>query len=207
MTIAPLRGPSRQYWVALRVLVAFTVLSVAYTLVITGIGQLLMPGHADGSAIVADGRTVGSSLIGQSYTTAKGTPLAQWFQSRPSAAGDGYDGDASGASNLGPDNPDLVKSIEQRRSAIAALDGVSPAEVPADAVTASGSGLDPQISPAYARLQVGAVAAARGVGTTSVRALVDRYVRPAELGYLGQSTVNVVQLNVALAAMDPHGNK
>lgn len=207
MTTTSLRGSSRQYWVALRVLIALTVLSILYTLVITGIGQLVLPGRSNGSAVTSGGRTVGSSLIGQSFTTAKGAPISRWFQSRPSAAGDGYDGDASGASNLGPDDPALVKSIDQRRTSIAALDGVSAAEVPADAVTASGSGLDPQISPAYARLQVDAVASARGISATAVRALVARYTKPAELGYLGQPTVNVVQLNVALAAVDPAGNK
>lgn len=206
MTNTTLRGTSRQYWVALRVLIGFTVLSIVYTLVITGIGQLILPAQSNGSTVTAGGKTVGSSLIGQSFTTSNGAAIPRWFQSRPSAAGDGYDGGASSASNLGPNNPDLTKAIEARKQAIEQLDGVTAAQIPADAVTASGSGLDPAISPEYARLQVDAVAKARGISAASVRALVDRYTVGAELGYLGQSTVNVLQLNVALAAMDPNGN-
>ena len=206
MSTTPLRGASRQYWVALRVLIALTVASIIYTLVITGIGQLVLPARSNGSPVVVGGHTVGSSLIGQSFTTAKGAPIARWFQSRPSAAGSGYDGASSSASNLGPNDPDLVKSIDARLRTVESLDGVRAGQVPADAVTASGSGLDPDISPAYARLQVAAVARARGISPASVRTLVDRAVRPADLGYLGQSTVDVLQLNVALAAMDPGGN-
>ena len=206
MSIPSLRGSSRQYWVALRILIALTVVSIVYTLMITAVGQLVLPGQSNGSPVVTDGRTVGSSLIGQSFTTAKGVPIARWFQSRPSAAGTGYDGGASGASNLGPDDPDLTKSIDARRKRIESVDGVAADQIPADAVTASGSGLDPHISPAYARLQVGAVARARGISATSVRALVDRFTTPAELGFLGQPAVDVLQLNVALATMDPGGN-
>ncbi|WP_375399409.1 potassium-transporting ATPase subunit KdpC [uncultured Amnibacterium sp.] len=206
MSTTPLRGSSRQYLVALRVLIALTVVSILYTFAITGIGQLILPAQSNGSAVVVGGKTIGSSLIGQSFTTAKGAPIVRWFQSRPSAAGDGYDGGASSASNLGPNNPDLVKAIEERKQQIESLYGVSADQIPADAVTASGSGLDPHISPAYARLQVGAIAEERGLSATAVRALVDKFTQGPDLGYLGQSTVNVLQLNVALATMDPNGN-
>ncbi len=153
------------------------------------------------------GRVVGSSLIGQSFTDKKGNPLPQWFQSRPSAAGAGYDAGASSGSNLGPNNPDLLKAIQQRKAVIEKVDGVVASQIPADAVTASGSGLDPHISPAYALLQVDAVAKARGISTDSVKKLVESHTQSRDLGYLGEPTVNVLQLNLALAAMDPAGNK
>ncbi|GAA1449051.1 K(+)-transporting ATPase subunit C [Leifsonia poae] len=205
---ASARGTGRQYWVALRALLIFTVvLGVAYPLVLTGIGQLALPGQSNGSTVSSHGKVVGSSLIGQSFTDKKGHPLPQWFQSRPSAAGDGYDGGASSGSNLGPNNPDLVKAIQERKQAIEKADGVSAAQIPADALTASGSGLDPHISPAYAQLQVDAVAKARGISADSVRTLVDSHTQQRDLGYLGEPTVNVLQLNIALAAMDPDGNQ
>lgn len=205
---ASARGTGRQYWVALRALLIFTVvLGVAYPLVLTGIGQLALPGQSNGSTVSSHGTVVGSSLIGQSFTDKKGNPLPQWFQSRPSAAGDGYDGGASSGSNLGPNNPDLVKAIQERKQTIEKADGVSAAQIPADALTASGSGLDPHISPAYAQLQVDAVAKARGISADSVRTLVDTHTQQRDLGYLGEPTVNVLQLNIALAAMDPDGNQ
>ncbi|MDY0914633.1 potassium-transporting ATPase subunit KdpC [Rathayibacter festucae] len=193
------RSGLRQYAVALRALIVLTLaLGVVYPLVVTGIGQLALPRQANGSMLAVDGRDVGSSLIGQSFTDADGQPLPEWFQSRPSAAGDGYDASASSGSNLGPSNEDLVASIQERRAAIAAFDGVDPAAVPADALTASASGLDPQISPAYAELQVARVAAARGLPEESVRALVDGAVQGRDLGVLGEETVNVLELNLAL---------
>ena len=203
-----LRATARQYGVAVRAMIVLTlVLGVVYPLAMTGIGQLTMPDHANGSLVRVNGKTVGSSLIGQSFTDAKGAPLAQWFQSRPSAAGDGYDGGASSGSNLGPNNPDLLKAVEERKQAIEKTDGVDAGRIPADALTASGSGLDPHISPAYAYLQVDAVATARGISADTVRSLVDAHVQQRDLGYLGEPTVNVLQLNIALAAMDPAGNK
>src|SRR6195952_817795 len=105
MTSLALRGPARTWWVAFRALVLVLVASVLYTAVVTGIGQLAFPFQANGSQVTAGGRPVGSALIGQSFTDAKGAPLPQWFQGRPSAAGDGYDAGASSASNLGPPNP------------------------------------------------------------------------------------------------------
>ncbi|NQX17073.1 potassium-transporting ATPase subunit KdpC [Rathayibacter sp. VKM Ac-2857] len=196
------RSGLRQYAVALRALIVLTLaLGVVYPLVVTGIGQLALPRQANGSMLAVDGRDVGSSLIGQSFTDADGQPLPEWFQSRPSAAGDSYDASASSGSNLGPSNEDLVASIRERRAAIAAFDGVDPAAVPADALTASASGLDPQISPAYAELQVARVAAARGLPEASVRALVDGAVQGRDLGVLGEETVNVLELNLALARL------
>jgi len=185
--------------VALRALLVMTViLGIGYPLLVTGLGRI-MPARADGSLVTdADGTVVGSALIGQSFTDADGSPLPQYFQSRPSAAGDGYDAAASSGTNLGPENPDLIAAIEERRAAIASFEGVDPAEVPADALTASSSGLDPHISPAYAELQVPRVAAARGLAEDEVRTLVEDATRGPDLGVLGQEAVGVLQLNLAL---------
>lgn len=197
----------RHYWVSIRaIIIATLVLGVAYSLIMTGIGQLILPGRANGSTVSLGGSVVGSSLIGQSYTDAKGNPLPQWFQSRPSAAGSGYAGDNSSGSNLGPNNPALVSAINARKAVIEKLDGVTAAQIPPDAVTASGSGLDPDISPAYALLQVNAVAQARGISATTVHTLVENTIQSRQLGYLGDPVVNVVELNLALAKLDPSGN-
>jgi K+-transporting ATPase ATPase C chain len=197
------RTTVRTHWVAVRAMLIFTaVLGVAYTLVVTGIGQLALPAQANGSVErSADGEVVGSSLIGQSFTDAEGAPLPEWFQPRPSAAGDGYDAGASSGSNWGPENADLVAAIEERKTQVAGFDGVSPADVPVDAVTASASGLDPHISPEYARLQVARVAAERGLPESEVEALVESRIQARDLGYLGEPTVNVLQLNLALAEL------
>lgn len=207
-----LRGTGRQYWVAVRAMIVLTVaLGVVYPLVLTGVGQLTMPWQANGSLVRVGAETVGSNLIGQSFTDAKGRALPQWFQSRPSAAltsaGAGYDGNASSASNLGPNNPELTNEIEQRRASIEKLDGADATSIPPDALTASASGLDPHISPAYALLQVPAVAKARGIPESEVEALVKSRIQGRDLGYLGQPTVNVLQLNLALSKMDPAGDK
>ena len=205
---ASARGTGRQYWVGLRALLILTVvLGVAYPLVLTGIGQLAFPNQSNGSTVSSGGKVVGSALIGQSFTDKKGNPLPQWFQSRPSAAGNGYDGGSSSGSNYGPNNPDLLKAVQERKQTVEKTDGVSASRIPADAVTASGSGLDPHISPAYALLQVDAVAKARGISPDAVRKLVDSHTQQRDLGYLGEPTVNVLQLNIALSAMDPSGNK
>ncbi|GAA0437148.1 potassium-transporting ATPase subunit KdpC [Leifsonia naganoensis] len=198
-----LRGAWRQYWVALRAMIVLTVaLGIGYTLVVTGVGQLALPAQANGSLISVDGKPVGSALIGQSFTDKDGAALPQWFQSRPSAAGDGYDGAASSGSNLAASNPDQQKAVKERTEAIEEADGVSAGSIPSDAVTASGSGLDPHISPAYALLQVDRVAAARGLSADSVRKLVESRIQGRDLGYLGDPTVNVLQLNLALSEMD-----
>jgi potassium-transporting ATPase KdpC subunit len=198
------RTTGRTVWVAVRAMAVFTVLlGIAYTAVITGIGQLALPAQANGSLVRVDGRLVGSTLIGQSFADADGNPLPQWFQPRPSAAGEtGYDAGASSGSNDGPENADLVKAIRERRAQIAAFDGVAPADVPADAVTASGSGLDPDISPAYALIQVDRVATARNLPADRVRALVEDHIQGRDLGYLGEPRVNVLELNQALDGLE-----
>jgi K+-transporting ATPase ATPase C chain len=196
------RQSLRTAGVAVRAMAVLTVvLGVGYTAVVTGVGQLALPAQADGSLATVDGRVVGSSLIGQSFQDPDGAASPEWFQSRPSAAGDGYDASASSGSNLGPENDDLVSSIEERKAAIAESDGVDPATIPADALTASASGLDPHISPEYAREQVARVAEARGIPEQRVAALVDQHVQGRDLGYLGEPTVNVLQLNIALAGL------
>jgi len=186
-----------QFGPALRLLVVLTVLlGLAYPLTVTGVAQMAFPGQADGSLVRQDGRVVGSSLVGQSFAKD-----ASYFQSRPSAAGDGYDPLAASASNLGLDNADLVTLVRQRRAAAAKLDGVAGRDVPADALLASGSGLDPQISPAYAEAQVARVAERRGLPKARVRALVERYTQGRTLGVLGEPRVNVLRLNLALDAI------
>ena len=193
----------RQANVALRAMLVFTiVLGIGYTLLITAIGQLVIPWQANGSTVTGgDGRAAGSALIGQSFTDADGAPLADYFQPRPSAAGDGYDGGASSGSNHGPENSDLITAIQDRVAAIAAFEDVDPSEIPADALTASGSGLDPHISPAYALLQVDRVAEARGLGGGVVRELVESSIQARDLGFLGEPRVNVLELNLALDAL------
>ena len=193
----------RQTWTAVRALLILTVvLGLAYPLVILGIGQLALPAQANGQLVTVDDEVVGSAIIGQSFTDAEGVALPEWFQSRPSAAGAGYDGAASSGSNYGPENEDLITAIGDRQAAIDELDGVPVDKIPADAVTASASGLDPHISPAYALLQVPRVAAARDLDDDLVRELVESMIQSRDLGYLGDPTVNVLQLNIALAGLD-----
>ena len=186
----------RQSVAGLRLLLVLTVvLGLAYPLAVYGVGRLV-PDKADGSMLTVDGQVVGSRLLGQSFDD------DEWFLPRPSEAGDGYDPLASGASNLGPENPDLLASVTERKQAVADREDVDPSEVPADAVTASGSGLDPDISPEYARLQVDRVARVRGLEPTVVRQLVDDHVQGRDLGFLGAPHVNVLELNAALVVLD-----
>jgi len=189
----PLFRPSvRQLSPAVRIMVVLTVLAgLAYPLAVTGFAQVVFPGRADGALVSRDGEVVGSALIGQSF---EGHP--EYFQSRPSAGS--YDPLASGASNLGPENPDLVSAIEDRRAAAAKLDGTAPADVAPDALLASGSGLDPDISPEYAAQQVARVARVRGLDPAQVRELVASYTSGRSLGFLGEPHVNVLELNLAL---------
>ena len=197
------RTAVRTHWVAVRAMLVFTlVLGVAYTIVVTGIGQVVLPAQANGSVEHSGDEVVGSALIGQSFTDASGEPLPEWFQPRPSAAGDGYDGGASSGSNWGPENADLIAAIEERKAQVAEFNGVDEAEVPADAVTASASGLDPHISPEYALLQVARVAGERGLPESEVRELVESRIQARDLGYLGEPTVNVLQLNLALSELE-----
>ncbi|MCL2463621.1 MAG: potassium-transporting ATPase subunit KdpC [Micrococcales bacterium] len=195
----------RQSLAGLRLLIGLmVVLGLVYPLAVTGISQLTMRWQADGSLLTADGgrtdsaaASAGSALIGQDFTG------AQWFHSRPSAGG--WNTLASGGSNLGPTNPSLAGTVAQRRAAIAAEEGVSPADVPADAVTASASGLDPDISPDYARLQVARVARENGLPAAQVSALVAGAITGRDLGFLGEPRVNVLQLNLALRNLEKMG--
>jgi potassium-transporting ATPase KdpC subunit len=182
----------RQSIAGLLVLLGLTVVfGLAYPLVMTGVGQVAFHDQANGSMVQDQGTDVGSSLLGQEF---KG---AQWFQPRPSASS--YDALASGGTNLGPNNPDLLKAVEKAKAAIANEDGVSESQVPPDAVTSSGSGLDPDISPAYADIQVNRVAQARGMSVADVQKLVDDHTQGRILGFLGEPRVNVLELNLALA--------
>ena len=200
--MANTRGSFRQTWTAIRALVIFTiVLGILYPATITLVAQL-MPNQANGSLVEVDGEVVGSLSLGQSFTDADGNALPEWFQSRPSAAGAGFDGAASSGSNYGPENADLIAAIKARQAAISELEGVDVADIPVDAVTASASGLDPHISEAYALLQVPRVARERGLEESTVRELVESMVEGRDLGYLGEIRVNVLELNVALAGMD-----
>ncbi|MDR6572083.1 K+-transporting ATPase ATPase C chain [Curtobacterium sp. 320] len=193
------RSSFRSLGVAVRLtLLSTVVLGIAYPLAVWGVGQAAFHDQANGSMVTSsDGTVVGSSLIGQSFD---GRGADRWFQSRPSAAGEkGYDAGASSGSNLGPSNPDLLRSVQERRAAVAKADGVPVSDVPADAVTASGSGLDPDISPEYALQQVSRVAAARGMSESAVRTLVEQHTEARQLGFLGEPVVNVLELNLALA--------
>ena len=193
--MTPLTQPAmRQLWAALRMLIVMTVIvGLAYPLAMTGLAHVVFPGRADGSIVERNGKAVGSELIGQSFD---GQPA--YFQSRPSAAGEGYDPLASSASNLGPENEDLIAAIEERRQVAAELDGTDPDKVAPDALLASGSGLDPHISPAYAEQQVERIARERGLTEDAVRALVEEFTGGRMLGFLGEPHVSVLLLNVAL---------
>ncbi|WP_263055066.1 potassium-transporting ATPase subunit KdpC [Curtobacterium sp. RIT-PI-V] len=197
--MASARSTVRSAGVAIRLtLLATVVLGVGYPLAVWGVGQGVFHEQANGSMVTSsDGKVVGSSLVGQSFD---GKSADEWFQSRPSAAGEkGYDANASSGSNLGPNNSDLLKAVKERQQAVAKADGVPVSEVPADAVTASGSGLDPDISPEYALQQVQRVASARGMSADDVRALVTEHTESRQLGFLGEPVVNVLELNLALA--------
>ena len=189
----------RQLVPAVVAFLAFTLLTgVAYPLVVTGITQVAFPGRADGSLVERDGTVVGSRLIGQSFSSAR------YFHPRPSAAGDGYDAMSSSASNLGPTNDELLNAVEERAAAYRDTNGLNADdEVPIDAVTASGSGLDPHISPANARYQAPRVAEARGLSEAAVVSLVEEHTDDRSLGFLGEPGVNVLELNLALDAASP----
>lgn len=178
-----------------------------YPLVVTGLSQLFFHRQADGSLVYVHGRLAGSSLLGQEFTDGNGNPLPRYFQPRPSNAGAGYDGSSSGASNLGPSNPLLIKLVAERAIAYRQFNALAPgAPVPVDAVTASGSGLDPGISPQNAAIQVDRVAAARHVSPAAIRALVAEHTQGRTLGFLGEPQVNVLTLNIALDQRYPvHG--
>ena len=180
----------RQSLTGLKVLLVLTVLlGIAYPTAVWGVSQVAFHDRANGQ--IVDGK--GSKLIGQNFTG------DTWFHGR--ASSNDYDALASAPSNLGPSNPDLLKDIKKRQAAIAKADGVPVSSIPADAVTASGSGLDPYISPAYASLQVNRVASARGLTVAAVKKAVADNTHGRELGFLGEPRVNVFTLNLALESL------
>ena len=196
----------RQHIAAFRMLLAFTVLcGIIYPVVMWGVAQAAFKNQADGSLVTYNGKVVGSSLLCQEFVDAKGNPLPQYFQPRPSdaivsgAKNDyGCDPLYSSASNLGPNNPVLVKNIQTEQQQIAKFDHVKISQIPADAVTTSGSGLDPDISPQNADIQVDRIAAARHVSPAAIMALVKQYTQGRTLGFLGEPRVDVLNLNIAL---------
>lgn len=184
----------RQLMPALRMLAVFTVITgLIYPLVVTGFAQALFHGAANGSLVKKNGVVVGSRWIGQSFTK----PI--YFHPRPSAAGTGYDASASSGSNKGPTNPEFLKDVKDRIAAYRKENGLAAtAKVPVDAVTASASGLDPDISVANARLQAPRVAKERAVPLATVLSLIDKHTDGRGLGFLGEKGVNVLDLNLAL---------
>jgi potassium-transporting ATPase KdpC subunit len=215
----------RQHIVGLRVLLVFTVITgIIYPLVMVWFSQVALSGPANGSLISYHGRIVGSSMLCQEFVDAKGNPLPQYFQPRPSFAivgwglkevkntyevtGTGPDNYGcnplySSASNLGNNNPAQIQFVKQRQQQIAAFDHVPVSEIPSDAVTASGSGLDPEITTANAAIQVDRIAAARHISPAKVEALVKQYTSGRSLGFLGAPGVNVLLLNRALDEQYP----
>jgi K+-transporting ATPase ATPase C chain len=184
----------RQLVPALMMTIALTVLTgLLYPLVVTGVAQGLFNSRANGSLVKVNGQVVGSSLLGQTFTHYK------YFQPRPSAAGDGYDGLSSSGSNLGPSNPDLLKTVQDRAVAYRRRNGMAAtAQVPVDAVTASASGLDPDISIANARIQAARVARVRSLPLATVLAAIGRHTHDRQWGFLGERAVNVLELNLDL---------
>jgi K+-transporting ATPase ATPase C chain len=175
--------------------VTLVITGLAYPLLITGLAQLTMPHRADGSLVVGDSVTVGSSLIGQAFTR------PQYLQPRPSAAGAGYDATASGGSNLGPTSAKLRARVTAEVARLRAENPDAPGPVPVELVTASASGLDPHLSPAAARWQAPRIAAARGVAVGEIEAVIRRHVEGRTLGFLGEPRVNVLAVNLALDAL------
>lgn len=184
----------RQLLPAVRLLLVLTLLTgFLYPLAVMGVAQLAFPWQADGSRITVDDQVVGSALQGQPFHDGR------YFHPRPSAAGDGYDGAATGGSNYGPTNDEFLALVAEGADAYRRENGLPEgAQVPVDAVTASGSGLDPHISVANARLQAPRVAAARDLRTDDVLRLIDQQTTPRAVGFLGEPTVNVLRLNIAL---------
>jgi len=188
-----------QLWPALRINIFLLILlGVGYPLAVTGISQLVFPHQANGSLITKNGQVVGSELIGQNFTK------PEYFQPRPSAAGnDGYDPTASGGSNYGPTNQKLIDRVKASAAKFHKDNPDYQGPIPADLLTASGSGLDPDISPASAQAQEARVAKARGISQDQIGQLVAQYTKSADLGLLGEPRVNVLKLNLALDEQYP----
>ena len=189
-------------WIAVKMTIVLTLLTgIAYPAVMAGLAHLFFPRQAEGSLIIRDGQVVGSQLIGQNFS------LAKYFHPRPSAAGDkGYDASNSSGSNLGPTNKTLIETVRSRVSTLREHEpGINHNEIPVDLVTASGSGLDPEITPAAAEIQVPRVAKARGLSDASVRSLISAHTRGRTLGLLGEPGVNVLELNMALDNLGTSG--
>ncbi len=203
----------RQHLAGFRFLLVFTVLcGLIYPLVMVGVSQVLFHNKANGSLVSYHGQVVGSGLLCQEFTDAKGNPLPQYFQPRPSdavvsgAKNDyGCDPLYSSASNLGPTNPVEIKDIKTLQQEISAFDHVPVSQIPPDAVTASGSGLDPDITPANAYMQAARVAAARHLPLSEVRNLVTQNITGRTLGFLGEPSVNVLTLNIKLNELPASG--
>ena len=197
----------RQLFTALKVTVVLLVLLCGvYPAAVWAVGQVAFKHQADGSFVSSGGKVVGSALISQSFSDKDGNPIPKYFQPRPSAAGDGYDATASGGSNLGPSNPKLWNEVKGRVIAYRQLNALpNNASVPVDAVTASGSGLDPDISVANAMLQASRVADVRGLPVATVQSLVRAHTNGRPWGVLGEKTVNVLDLNLALDKLSPPG--
>jgi potassium-transporting ATPase KdpC subunit len=199
----------RQHIAAFRMLLAFTVLTgIIYPVVMWGVAQAAFKNQADGSLVTSNGKVVGSSLLCQEFVDAKGNPLPQDFQPRPSNASSttvkndyGCDPGFSGAANLGPNNSTLLTTVKQLQQQISKFDHVPVSQIPPDAVTSSGSGLDPDISPQYADIQVARVAAARHLPVSEVQSLVNKYTQGRVIGFLGEPRVDVLNLNIALDAL------
>ena len=186
----------RELWISIRMTVILTLLlGLLYPVAMTAIGYAMFPRQAEGSLLAQGSTIVGSELIGQSFTSAK------YFHSRPSAAGNGYDATSSGGSNLGPTSKALIDSVGKRIKDVTQSEGVQASQVPIDLVTASGSGLDPEISPAAADLQAKRVAKARGVNPDTVRQLIEDNTHGRWLGLFGEPGVNVLKLNLALDSL------
>ena len=194
----PRYGYLRQASAGIAALVVFTLaLGFGYPLAVTGISQVLFRHQANGSLVYSGGKLTGSALLGQDFTDSKGNPLPRYFQSRPSAVG--YNGAGSGADNLGPSNPVLIKSVSERERAYRAFNDLpANAAVPVDAVTTSASGLDPDISVQNALDQAPRVAAARHLSPARVVALVHTDTTGPQLGFMSEPVVNVLQINMAL---------
>ncbi len=196
----------RDLWIAAKMTIVLTVLTgIVYPVVVFGLAHAIFPWQAEGSLMTAGGRVVGSAIIGQNFSG------EGYFHGRPSAAGDkGYDAGNSGGSNLGPTNKTLIANVKMRLQKVLEEDGgVKASDVPVDLVTASGSGLDPEISPAAAEIQVVRVAKARALAPDLVRKLVRDNTRGRMLGVFGEPGVNVLKLNLALDSVsaNPGGSK